>query len=161
DGIRLCKAQRLRYRNRDMSDLEARLREAEAARARCKLIVTDGVFSMDGFIAPLREICDLAEKYGALVMIDDSHALGVVGRAGRGTHEPCGVVGRVGLVSRTRGRALGGASGGVVSGGREIVGLLRQRSRPYLFSNPLAPVITAASIVALDVIGRSTDLRDR
>jgi glycine C-acetyltransferase len=161
DGIRLCKAQRFRYKNCDMADLEARLREADTARARFKLIVTDGVFSMDGFIAPLREICDLAEKYGALVMVDDSHAVGFMGKTGRGTHEHCGVMGRVDLISGTLGKALGGASGGYVSGRKEIVALLRQRSRPYLFSNTLAPVITAASIAALDLLSGSTALRDR
>ena len=139
DGIRLCKAQRYRYKNSDMADLEAKLREAEAAKARFKLIVTDGVFSMDGFIAPLREICDLAEKYGALVMVDDSHAVGFMGKTGRGTHEHCGVMNRVDILTGTMGKALGGASGGYVSGRKEIVALLRQRSRPYLFSNTLAP----------------------
>jgi glycine C-acetyltransferase len=161
DGIRLCKAQRYRYKNCDMSDLEAKLREADAANARFKLIVTDGVFSMDGFIAPLRAICDLAEKHGALVMIDDSHAVGFVGKTGRGTHEHCGVMGRVDIISGTLGKALGGASGGFISGRKEIVDLLRQRSRPYLFSNTLAPVIAAASVAALDLIGRSTSLRDK
>ena len=161
DGIRLCKAQRFRYRNRDLGELELRLREAEAAQARFKLIVTDGVFSMDGFIAPLREICDLAEKHGALVMVDDSHAVGFMGRTGRGTPEHCGVTGRIDLISGTLGKALGGASGGYVSGRKEIVALLRQRSRPYLFSNTLAPVIAAASIAALDLITHSTALRDR
>lgn len=160
DGIRLCKAQRFRYRNCDMSDLESKLRAADAAHARFKLIVTDGVFSMDGVIAPLRDICDLAEKHGALVMIDDSHAVGFMGKTGRGTHEHCGVMDRVDLLSGTLGKALGGASGGYISGRKEIVDLLRQRSRPYLFSNTLAPVIAAASIVALELIGRSTDLRD-
>jgi glycine C-acetyltransferase len=161
DGIRLCKAQRYRYKNSDLADLEAKLREADAAKARFKLIVTDGVFSMDGFIAPLREICDLAEKYGALVMVDDSHAVGFMGKTGRGTHEHCGVMGRVDLLTGTLGKALGGASGGYVSGRREIVALLRQRSRPYLFSNSLAPMITAASLAALDLLSRSTTLRDR
>ena len=161
DGIRLCKAQRFRYRNSDMTDLEARLREADAAKARFKLIVTDGVFSMDGFIAPLREICDLADKYGALVMVDDSHAVGFMGATGRGTHEHCGVMGRIDVITGTLGKALGGASGGYVSGRKEIVDLLRQRSRPYLFSNTLAPSIAAASITALDLITRSTELRDR
>jgi glycine C-acetyltransferase len=161
DGIRLCKAQRFRYKNCGMAELEARLREADAAKARFKLIVTDGVFSMDGFIAPLREICDLADKYGALVMVDDSHAVGFIGKTGRGTHEHCGVTGRIDLISGTLGKALGGASGGYVSGRKEIVALLRQRSRPYLFSNTLAPVITAASIAALDLLSRSTALRDR
>jgi glycine C-acetyltransferase len=161
DGIRLCRAQRYRYRNCNMTDLEAKLREADAANARFKIVVTDGVFSMDGIIAPLREICDLAEKYRALVMIDDSHAVGFMGRKGRGTHEHCGVLERVDIISGTLGKALGGASGGFVSGRQEIVDLLRQRSRPYLFSNTLAPAITAASIVALELISRSTALRDK
>ena len=159
DGIRLCKAQRFRYRNRDLADLEAKLREAAGARHR--LIVTDGVFSMDGFLAPLREVCDLADRHDALVMIDDSHAVGFVGRTGRGTHEHCGVLGRIDIISGTLGKALGGASGGYISGRREIVDVLRQRSRPYLFSNTLAPVITAGSIAALDLVTRSTELRDR
>ncbi len=161
DGIRLCKAQRFRYRNRDLADLEAKLREADAAKARFKLIVTDGVFSMDGSIAPLREICDLADRYGALVMVDDSHAVGFMGRTGRGTHEHCDVLGRIDILSGTLGKALGGASGGYIAARREIVDLLRQRSRPYLFSNTLAPVIAAASLAALDVITRTTELRDR
>ncbi len=161
DGIRLCKAQRYRYKNCNMADLEAKLREADAAKARFKLIVTDGVFSMDGFIAPLREICDLAERHRALVMIDDSHAVGFMGKTGRGTHEHCGVIERIDIISGTLGKALGGASGGYISGRKEIVDLLRQRSRPYLFSNTLAPVITAASIAALDLITRSTALRDK
>jgi len=161
DGIRLCKAQRYRYKNCNLADLEAKLCEANAAQARFKLVVTDGVFSMDGFIAPLREICDLAERYGALVMIDDSHAVGFMGKTGRGSHEHCGVMGRVDLITGTLGKALGGASGGYTSGRREIIDLLRQRSRPYLFSNTLAPVITAASLAALDLITRSTELRDR
>src|SRR4051812_39553968 len=161
DGIRLCKAQRYRYKNCDMADLEAKLREADAAKARFKLIVTDGVFSMDGFIAPLREICDLADKYGALVMIDDSHAVGFMGKTGRGTHEHCGVMDRIDIISGTLGKALGGASGGYIAARKPIVDLLRQRSRPYLFSNTLAPVITAASIATLDLITRSTELRDR
>ena len=161
DGVRLCKAQRYRYKNCDLADLEAKLREAGAAKARFKLIVTDGVFSMDGFIAPLPEICDLADRYGALVMIDDSHAVGFMGRTGRGTHEHCRVMGRIDLISGTLGKALGGASGGYVSGRKEIVALLRQRSRPYLFSNTLAPVIAAGSLAALDLLSRSTVLRDR
>lgn len=161
DGIRLCKAQRFRYRNRDLTDLETRLREADAKQARFKLIVTDGVFSMDGTIAPLREICDLAEKYGALVMIDDSHAVGFMGKTGRGTHEQCDVIERIDLISGTLGKALGGASGGYIAGRKQIVDMLRQRSRPYLFSNTLAPVIAATSIAALDLITRSTELRDR
>ena len=142
DGIRLCKAQRYRYRNGDMADLEAKLREASAARVR--LIATDGVFSMDGVIAPLAEICDLAERYDALVMLDDSHAVGVLGAGGRGTHEYADVMGRVDIITGTLGKALGGASGGYTSGRRDIIALLRQRSRPYLFSNTLAPVIAAA-----------------
>ena len=161
DGIRLCKAQRYRYRNRDMADLETKLRDADAAKARFKLIVTDGVFSMDGFIAPLREICDLAERYGALVMVDDSHAVGFMGARGRGTHELCGVMDRVDLLSGTLGKALGGASGGYISGRKPIVDLLRQRSRPYLFSNTLAPTIAGASLAALDLLSRSTELRDK
>jgi glycine C-acetyltransferase len=161
DGIRLCKAQRHRYRNRDLEDLEAKLRAADAAKARFKLVVTDGVFSMDGFIAPLREICDLAERHGALVMIDDSHAVGFMGAMGRGTHEHCGVMGRIDVITGTLGKALGGASGGYVSGRREVIELLRQRSRPYLFSNTLAPMIAAASIAALDLIARSPELRAR
>jgi glycine C-acetyltransferase len=161
DGIRLCKAQRYRYKNCNMADLEAKLREADAAKARFKVIVTDGVFSMDGFIAPLREICDLADKYGALVMIDDSHAVGFMGKTGRGTHEHCGVIERVDIITGTLGKALGGASGGYTSGRKEIIDLLRQRSRPYLFSNTLAPVITAASIATIELITRSTELRDK
>jgi glycine C-acetyltransferase len=161
DGIRLCKAQRYRYKNRDLADLEAKLRDADAAKARFKLIVTDGVFSMDGYLAPLREICDLAERYGALIMIDDSHAVGFMGKHGRGTHEHCNVMGRVDIISGTLGKALGGASGGYISARKPIIDLLRQRSRPYLFSNTLAPVITAASIAALDLLSRSTELRDR
>lgn len=161
DGIRLSKAQRYRYRNSDLADLEAKLREADAAKARFKLVVTDGVFSMDGFIAPLREICDLAERYGAIVMVDDSHAVGFMGRTGRGTHEHCGVLGRIDILTGTLGKALGGASGGYVSGRQEIIDLLRQRSRPYLFSNSLAPMIAAASLAVLDLLGVSTELRDR
>ncbi len=161
DGIRLCKAQRFRYRNNDMADLEAKLKEADAAKARFKLIATDGVFSMDGYIANLQAICDLADKYGALVMVDDSHAVGFMGRTGRGTHEHCGVMDRVDLLTGTLGKALGGASGGYVSGRQDIIALLRQRSRPYLFSNTLAPVIAAASLTTLDLITRSTVLRDK
>jgi glycine C-acetyltransferase len=156
DGIRLCKAQRYRYRNGDMADLEAKLREASAARVR--LIATDGVFSMDGVIAPLAEICDLAERYDALVMLDDSHAVGVLGAGGRGTHEYADVMGRVDIITGTLGKALGGASGGYTSGRRDIIALLRQRSRPYLFSNTLAPVIAAASVTALEVVQRSPEL---
>ena len=161
DGIRLCKARRFRYRNADPADLEARLREAEAQSARFKLIVTDGVFSMDGTIAPLRAICDLAERFGALVMIDDSHAVGFTGPNGRGTHELCGVMDRIDLISGTLGKALGGASGGYVAGRKQIVDMLRQRSRPYLFSNTLAPVIVATSLAALDLLARSPELRRR
>ena len=161
DGIRLSKARRYRYRNRDMADLEARLKEASAAGARFKLVVTDGVFSMDGFIAPLRDICDLAERNDALVMVDDSHGVGFMGPGGRGTHEHHGVVDRVDILTGTLGKALGGASGGYVSGRREIVDLLRQRSRPYLFSNTLPPAIAAASIAALDLITRSPELREK
>ena len=161
DGIRLCKAQRFRYKNCNLADLEAQLRAADAAKARFKLVVTDGVFSMDGFIAPLREICDLAERYGALVMVDDSHAVGFMGQTGRGTPEHCGVMGRIDLISGTLGKALGGASGGYLSGKKEIIALLRQRSRPYLFSNSLAPAIVASSLAALDLISTSTALRDR
>ena len=161
DGIRLCKAQRYRYKNNDLADLEAKLKAADAANARFKLIATDGVFSMDGTIADLRGICDLAEKYGALVLVDDSHAVGFMGKTGRGTPEHCGVSGRVDLITGTLGKALGGASGGYVSGKKEAIDLLRQRSRPYLFSNTLAPVIAAASIAALDLITGSTLLRDR
>ncbi len=161
DGIRLCKAKRFRYANADMADLETKLREADAAGARFKMIATDGVFSMDGTIAPLRSICDLADKYGALVMIDDSHAVGFVGDKGRGTHELCGVMDRVDIITGTLGKALGGASGGYTSGRKEIIALLRQRSRPYLFSNTLAPVIAAASLKVLEILTRSTERRDR
>ncbi len=161
DGIRLCKAQRYRYKNNDMADLEAKLQEADAKQARFKMIATDGVFSMDGFIANMKAICDLADKYGALVMMDDSHAVGFMGKTGRGTHEHCGVMGRVDVITGTLGKALGGASGGYISGKKEIIDLLRQRSRPYLFSNTLAPVIAAASITTLDLISRSTALRDK
>lgn len=159
DGIRLSKARRFRYRNRDTADLEAQL--AAAADARFRLVVTDGVFSMDGSIAPLAEICDLAERYDALVVVDDSHAVGFVGAHGRGTPELCGVADRVDVLTGTFGKALGGASGGYVSGRREIVDLPRQRSRPYLFSNSLAPVIAAGTVAALDLIERSDDARAR
>ena len=152
DGVRLSKARRLRYRNNDMADLEARLQEADAAGARYKLIATDGVFSMDGIIADLRSICDLADRYGAMVMVDDSHAVGFVGEHGRGTPEFCGVEGRIDILTGTLGKALGGASGGYVAARREVVELLRQRSRPYLFSNSLAPSITAATIKVLELL---------
>ena len=161
DGIRLCKAQRFSYRNNDMADLEAKLREAAEKNARHKMIATDGIFSMDGFIAKLGEICDLAEKYNALVMVDDSHAVGFMGATGRGTHEHCGVMSRVDILTGTLGKALGGASGGYTSGRREVVELLRQRSRPYLFSNTLCPSIAGASLKVLDMLGASTALRDR
>jgi glycine C-acetyltransferase len=159
DGVRLCKARRLRYANGDMDELEARLREA--ADARYRLIATDGVFSMDGYLAQLDKICDLAERHDALVMVDDSHAVGVVGSGGRGTHEHHGVVERVDILTGTLGKAIGGASGGYVSGRREIVELLRQRSRPYLFSNSLAPPVVGASLRALELIETSHELRDR
>jgi glycine C-acetyltransferase len=163
DGIRLCRARRFRYRNNDMAELEARLREADAAGARFKLIATDGVFSMDGIIADLRGICDLADRYRALVMVDDSHAVGFVGEHGRGTPEACGVAGRVDILTGTFGKALGGASGGYVAARREIVDLLRQRSRPYLFSNSLAPSIAAATLAVLDLLasGEGAALRRR
>jgi len=153
DGIRLCKAKRFRYRNNDMADLEARLSEADSAGARFKLIATDGVFSMDGIVANLSAICDLADKHGALVMVDDSHAVGFVGAAGRGTPEFCGVEGRIDILTGTLGKALGGASGGYTAARKEIVELLRQRSRPYLFSNTLAPGIAAASLEVLELLG--------
>ena len=159
DGIRLCKARRLRYANGDMDELEARLEEA--ADARHRLIATDGVFSMDGYLARLDRICELAERYDALVMVDDSHAVGVVGPGGRGTPEHYGVIERVDILTGTLGKALGGASGGYVSGRREIVELLRQRSRPYLFSNSVAPPVVAASVRALELIETSAELRDR
>jgi glycine C-acetyltransferase len=159
DGIRLCKARRLRYANGDMDELEARLEEASDARYR--LIATDGVFSMDGYLAQLDRICDLAERHDALVMVDDSHAVGVVGPGGRGTPEHHGVIERVDIVTGTLGKAIGGASGGYVSARREIVELLRQRSRPYLFSNSVAPPVVAASIKALELIETSAELRDR
>jgi glycine C-acetyltransferase len=159
DGIRLSKARRLRYRNRDMGDLEEQLRAASDARRR--LIATDGVFSMDGYIAQLKEICDLAERYDALVMVDDSHAVGFMGPTGRGTPELHGVANRVDIVTGTLGKALGGASGGYTSGRQEIIDLLRQRSRPYLFSNTIAPPIVAASIKVLDLLTTADDLRTR
>ena len=159
DGVRLCKAQRHRYANSNMADLEARL--VETAGARFKMIATDGVFSMDGYIANLSAVCDLAEKHGALVMVDDSHAVGFMGKTGRGTHEHCGVMNRVDVITGTLGKALGGASGGYTSGRREIIELLRQRSRPYLFSNTLAPSIAGASLKVLELLTQSTELRDR
>ncbi len=159
DGVRLCKAQRFRYANSNMNDLEAKLREAQGARYR--MIATDGVFSMDGSIAPLPAICDLAEKHDALVMVDDSHAVGFMGRRGRGTHEYHGVMDRVDILTGTMGKALGGASGGYTSGRKEIIELLRQRSRPYLFSNTLAPAIVVGSIKALELLSTATDLRDK
>jgi len=159
DGIRLSKARRLRYRNRDMTDLEAQLRACADARRR--LIATDGVFSMDGYVAPLAEICDLAGRYQAMVMVDDSHAVGFVGAGGRGTPELHGVSDRVDIVTGTLGKALGGASGGYTSGRKEIIGLLRQRSRPYLFSNSVAPAVAGASLKVLDLLESSDDLRAR
>ncbi len=159
DGIRLCKARRFRYRNNDMADLEAQLEAAASARYR--LIATDGVFSMDGSIADLKSICDLADRHGALVMVDDSHGVGVIGPTGRGTHEYHGVMDRVDILTGTLGKALGGASGGYTTGRKEIVELLRQRSRPYLFSNSLPPVIAAASMESLDLLTGSTELLDR
>ncbi len=159
DGVRLCKAQRFRYKNGDMFDLEEKLKSASSARNR--LIATDGVFSMDGYFAKLDEICDLAEKYDALVMVDDSHAVGFVGASGRGTHEYCGVMDRIDIITGTLGKALGGASGGYTSAKKEIVELLRQRSRPYLFSNSVAPSIVGASIAAIDMLNESTELRDK
>jgi glycine C-acetyltransferase len=159
DGVRLSKAQRLRYANNDMVDLEARLVEAKGARVR--LIATDGVFSMDGSLANLKAICDLADRYQALVMVDDSHAVGFTGENGRGTHEANGVMGRVDLITGTLGKALGGASGGYVAGRREMIGWLRQRSRPYLFSNTLAPAIAYATLAVLDLLETSGDLRQK
>jgi len=159
DGVRLCKAQRFRYANRDMADLEARLKEASSARYR--IVVTDGVFSMDGYLAPLPDICSLAERYNALVMVDDSHAVGFVGAGGRGTPEHHGVMGRVDVITGTLGKALGGASGGYVSGRREMVAMLRQRSRPYLFSNSVAPPIVAASLKVLELMRSAADLREK
>jgi glycine C-acetyltransferase len=159
DGVRLCKAQRHRYANADMADLEQKLKAAQDCRLR--MIATDGVFSMDGTVAPLAEICDLAEKYDAMVMVDDSHATGFLGPQGRGTPELCGVEGRVDIVTSTLGKALGGASGGFTTGRQEIVDLLRNRSRPYLFSNSLAPMIVSASLAVMKLLSGSTELRDR
>ncbi|WP_371189546.1 glycine C-acetyltransferase [Thalassotalea maritima] len=159
DGVRLCKAKRFRYANNDMADLEAQLIAADEAGARYKLIATDGVFSMDGVIANLKGICDLADKYNALVMVDDSHAVGFVGEDGRGSHEYCDVIDRVDIITGTLGKAMGGASGGYTSGKKQIIEWLRQRSRPYLFSNSLAPAIARASIEVLDMLAESGDLR--
>lgn len=161
DGIRLCKAQRYRYENNNMEDLESKLNEANASGARIKMIATDGVFSMDGFIANLKGICDLADKYDALVMVDDSHAVGFMGKTGRGTPEYCGVMGRVDVLTGTFGKALGGASGGYTAARKPVVDLLRQRSRPYLFSNTLAPAIAASTLEVLCMLTESTVLRDR
>lgn len=158
DGIRLCKASKFRYKNNDMEDLRKQLESAKGSRI--KMIVTDGVFSMDGYIANLRNICDLADEFDALVMVDDSHAVGFMGKTGRGTHEYCGVMGRVDIMTGTLGKALGGASGGYVSAGREIVELLRQRSRPYLFSNTLAPAIAGASLEVIKMLAETTKYRD-
>jgi glycine C-acetyltransferase len=159
DGIRLCKARRLRYANNDLNELETALKDSQNARVR--MIATDGVFSMDGSIARLKEICDLAERYGALVMVDDSHATGFIGERGRGSHELRGVIGRIDILTGTLGKALGGASGGYVAARREIVGWLRQRSRPYLFSNSIAPPVAAATLRVLDLLEGPTDLRER
>jgi glycine C-acetyltransferase len=159
DGIRLCKAKRLRYANRDMEDLEKQLKDS--ADARFRMVVTDGVFSMDGYLAPLPEICELAERHDALVMVDDSHAVGFIGEGGRGTHEHHGVMGRIDAISGTLGKALGGASGGYISGRSELVAMLRQRSRPYLFSNSVAPPIVAASLKVLELIRSAGELRRR
>jgi len=159
DGVRLCKAQRFRYKHNDMADLEAQLQAAAGTRHR--IIVTDGAFSMDGTIAQLDKICDLADKYEALVMIDESHCTGFLGKTGRGTHEYCGVMDRIDIITGTLGKALGGASGGFTSGKKEIIDLLRQRSRPYLFSNTLAPAIAGASVAVLDMLSEATELRDK
>lgn len=159
DGVRLCKAQRYRYEHNDMADLEAKLKES--AHLRSRIIVTDGVFSMDGTIAQLDRICDLADQYDAIVMVDESHASGFMGKTGRGTHEYRGVMGRIDIITGTLGKALGGASGGFTSGRKEIIDILRQRSRPYLFSNTLAPSITGASIAVLDLLSETTELRDK
>lgn len=161
DGVRLCKAKRYRYANNDMADLEKQLQQADADGARYKLIVTDGVFSMDGIIADLKAVCDLADKYNALVMVDDSHAVGFIGEKGKGSHEFCDVMGRVDIITGTLGKALGGASGGYTSASKEVVEWLRQRSRPYLFSNTLAPVIAAASLKVLDMLENGDELRQK
>ena len=161
DGVRLCKAARYRYKNNNMEDLEAQLKLASEKNHRFKIIVTDGVFSMDGIVANLKGVCDLAEKYNALVMVDDSHATGFIGKTGRGTHEANEVMGRVDIITSTLGKALGGALGGFTSGKKEIIDMLRQRSRPYLFSNSLAPGIVGAAIKVLDIISKNTSLRDK
>jgi len=161
DGVRLCKAQRYRYQNSDMADLTAKIEEAKAAGARLMLIATDGVFSMDGYIARLEEICNVAEKYKAIVMVDDSHATGFMGKTGRGTPEHCNVMKRVDIITSTMGKAMGGAAGGFTTGRRELIELLRQRSRPYLFSNALPPMICSATLAVLDLLKKSTELRDR
>lgn len=161
DGVRLCKAQRYRYANNDMADLEAQLQAADAAGVRTKLIVTDGVFSMDGYVAQMDRICDLADQYDALVMVDECHATGFIGATGRGSIELRGVLGRVDIITGTLGKALGGAMGGFTTGRKELIEMLRQRSRPYLFSNSLAPSIVGASLAVLDLLDRTTELRDR
>ncbi len=161
DGIRLSKAKRYRFKNNNMEDLEAKLKEADAAGARYMLITTDGIFSMDGYFAQLDKICDLAEKYNALVHFDDCHATGFIGASGKGTHEHCGVIDRVDIITGTLGKALGGASGGFTSGRKEIIELLRQRSRPYLFSNTVAPPVVAGALKAIELVTRSTDLREQ
>lgn len=161
DGVRLCKAKRYRYNNNDMADLETQLKQADADGARFKIIVTDGVFSMDGYVAQLDKICDLADKYGALVMTDECHAAGFIGASGKGVPEYCGVLGRLDIITGTLGKALGGAMGGYTTGRKEIIEMLRQRSRPYLFSNSLAPSIVGASIEVLNMITESTELRDK
>ncbi|WP_017732034.1 glycine C-acetyltransferase [Nafulsella turpanensis] len=161
DGVRLCKAKRFRYKHNNMEDLEAQLKAADEAGAQQKIIVTDGVFSMDGTIAQLHKICDLAEKYKALVMSDESHSTGFMGKTGRGVHEYCNVMGRVDIITGTLGKALGGALGGFTSGRKEIIDMLRQRSRPYLFSNTLAPAIVGGSIAVLDMLSSTTELRDK
>jgi glycine C-acetyltransferase len=161
DGVRLCKAQRYRYKNNDMNDLEEKIKEAKANNTKHILIATDGVFSMDGFVANLKEIRNLADKYNAMVMVDDSHAVGFMGKHGKGTPEHCGVLGKIDIITGTLGKALGGASGGYTSGRKEIIDLLRQRSRPYLFSNTVAPSIVAASIKVLEMLSSTTHLRDK
>lgn len=161
DGVRLCKAMRFRYANNDMAELEARLQEANAAGAKNKIIVTDGVFSMDGYVAQLDKICDLADKYDALVMVDECHATGFIGKTGKGTVELKNVLGRVDIITGTLGKALGGAMGGFTTGRKEIIDMLRQRSRPYLFSNSLAPAIVGASLAVFDLLNESTELRDK